>query len=628
MAESQSRRLAAILAADIAGYSALMGADEARTVRDLKGHQAVVLPMIGQFGGRIIDTAGDGVLAEFASVVSAVKCALALQKTMAERNAAIEPDRRMQFRIGVNVGDVIYDKARIYGDGVNVAARLEGIATPGGICLSEDAYRQVRGKLDIPIADAGEQRLKNISNSVRVYHIEPSAVSAAADAVSPPAERRWRWSVQATAGAMITLAVILAAAVTWFALLRDRSEVSQTVAPPKPIAVSAMPIIAVLPFANQTGDDSQDYFADGVTEEVINSLGRFNTLRVIGRNAVLRYKKRSPTQEEIGSELGANYLVGGSVRRSGQRLRIAAQLTESRGGTVVWSDRFDGELADIFDFQDTIARRIAGTLAASVALVEGRRSLDQPKPNPSAFDLVLRARALGHASTRMANRRFRELIGDAIDLDPNYATARALLAEALYSQAILGWTEFPDRELSRGADEARKAITLASDEPDGYRALGRILLARAEYDQAQNALKRAIEINPSDATALALSGSVQSFSGEISGAIDLLQLALKLDPMLEPNYIFDLAVAYYLARRHEDALRIAEGGLARFPSFAMFNVPAAAAAAQLGRKEQAAGYVEALRRSLPGLDLETLGSRFKNPSHPAYLREGLKAAGL
>ena len=426
---------------------------------------------------------------------------------------------------------------------------------------------------------------------------------------------------------VITLAVILAA-VTWFALLRDRSDVSQTAAPPKPIAVSAMPIIAVLPFANQTGDDSQEYFADGVTEEVINSLGRFNTLRVIGRNAVLRYKKRSPKQEEIGSELGANYLVEGSVRRSGQRLRIAAQLTESRGGTVVWSDRFDGELADIFDFQDTIARRIAGTLAASVALVEGRRSLDQPKPNPSAFDLVLRARALGHASTRMANRRFRELIADAIDLDPNYATARALLAEALYSQAILGWTEFPDRELSRGADEARKAIALASDEPDGYRALGRILLARAEYDQAQNALKRAIEINPSDANALALSGSVQSFSGEISGAIDSLQLALKLDPMLEPNYIFDLAVAYYLARRHEDALRIAERGLAGFPSFAMFNVPAAAAAAQLGRKEQAAGYVEALRRSLPGLDLETLGSRFKNPCASCISEGGVESSRL
>jgi adenylate cyclase len=625
MAESQPRRLAAILAADIAGYSALVGTDEGRTVRDLKGHQAVVLPMVGQFGGRIIDTAGDGILAEFASVVSAVECALALQKTMAERNSAVEQARRMQFRIGVNVGDVIYDEARIYGNGVNVAARLEGIAKPGGICLSEDAYRQVRGKLDIRFTDAGEQRLKNISTPVRVYRIEPAA--AASDVLSPHAERRRRWSVQATAGAAITVAMILVA-VAWFALLRERPDVSQTAAPSKPVAVSAIPIIAVLPFANQTGDDSQDYFADGVTEEVINALGRFKTLRVIGRNAVLRYKKQASTQEEIGSELGVNYLVGGSVRRSGQRVRIAAQLTESRAGTVVWSDRFDGELADIFEFQDTIARRIAGTLAASIALVEGRRSLDQPKPNPNAFDLVLRARALGHASSRMANRRFRELIAEAIELDPNYAAARALLADALYSQAILGWTEFPDRELSRGADEARKAIALAPDEPDGFRALGRILLARTEYDQAQNALNRAIEINPSDANALALSGSVQSFSGDIAGAIASLQLALKLDPMLEPNYVFDLAVAYYLARRHEETLRIAEGGLARFSDFGMFNIPAAAAAAQLGRKEQAARYVEVIRRRLPLLDLDRLGSRFKDPSHSAYLREGLKAAGL
>lgn len=365
-----------------------------------------------------------------------------------------------------------------------------------------------------------------------------------------------------------------------------------------------------------------------MTEEVINALGRFNTLHVIGRNAILRYKKQPPTQEQIGSELGANYLVGGSVRRSGQRVRIAAQLTEAHNGTVVWSDRFEGELADIFEFQDKIARRIAGTLAASITLIEGRRSLDQQKPNPNAFDLVLRARAIGHASTRTANRRFRELIAEAIELDPNYAAARALLAEALYSQAVLGWTEFPDRELSRGADQARKAMALGPEEPDGYRALGRILLARAEYDQAQNALKRAIEINPSDANALAVSGSVQSFSGDIAGAIDSLQLALKLDPMLEPNYVFDLAVAYYLARRDEDASRMAERGLARFPDFAMFNAPAAAAAAQLGRKEQAAGYVEALHRGVPGLDLETLGSRFKNPSHRAYLIEGLKAAGL
>jgi TolB-like protein/class 3 adenylate cyclase/Tfp pilus assembly protein PilF len=621
------RHLAAIVAADVVGYSRLMGADEKGTHLALKSHRKELIdPLVAAHKGHIVKTTGDGLLLRFPSVVEAVSCAVTMQGGMAERNQHIPADDRIEFRIGVNIGDVIVEKGDVFGDGVNIAARLEQIAPPGGICLSEDVYRQVRGKLDIAIADTGEQSLKNISTPVRVYCIEPSVAAAAAALTSPAAPRR-RWWVGATTGAAITVAMILAA-VAWFALFRDRPDVSRTAAASKPIAVSATPIIAVLPFANQTGDDSQEYFVDGVTEEVINALGRFNTLRVIGRNAVLRYKKRPATQQEIASELGANYLVDGSVRRSGKQVRIAAQLTESGAGTVMWSDRFDGELADIFEFQDTIARRIAGTLAANIAQVEGRRSLDHPKPSPNAFDLVLRARALGHASTRTANRRFRELIAEAIELDPNYAMARALLAEALYANAVLGWTEFVDRDLSRGADEARKAIALAPDEPDGHRALGRILLARAEYDQAQNALKRAIEINPSDANALAAWGAVQSFSGQIAEAIDSLQLALKLDPTLDPSYVFDMAVAYYLAHRHEDALRVAERGLARYPDFPMFNVPAAAAAAQIGRKEQAARYVEALRRRLPVLDLDSLGSRFMNPAHPAYLREGLKAAGL
>ena len=347
-----------------------------------------------------------------------------------------------------------------------------------------------------------------------------------------------------------------------------------------------------------------------------------------------RAKRRAALQEatadtgEIASELGANYLVEGSVRRAGKRVRIAAQLTESRAGTVMWSDRYDGELADIFEFQDTIARQIAGTLAANIALVEGRRRRDHPRPDQNAYDLVLRARAIGPALSRTNNRRVRELMTEAIELDPNYAAAQALLAEALRSMALLGWTEFTDRELSRGEEEARKAISLASNEPDGYRALGRILLARGEYEQAQNALKRAIEINPSDANALAAWGLAQSFSGEIADCIDSLQLAMKLDPMLEPNFVFDLAVCYYLVRRHEDALRIVERGQAHYPDFLMFNALAAAAAAQLGRKEQAARYVEALRPFLPLLDLERLGSRFKDPAHHAYLREGLKLAGL
>jgi len=624
---SLERHLAAIVAADVAGYSRLMGDDEKGTLLALRAHRKELIdPLIAAYKGDIVKTTGDGLLMTFPSVVEAVSCAVAVQGGMAKRNRDIPSERRIEFRVGVNIGDVIVENRDVFGDGVNIAARLEQIAPPGGICLSEDAYRQVRGKIEIAIADAGEQHLKNIANPVRVYRIEPAA-AAAADAPPPPAERTRQRPVRIVVGASLAVAIALAA-IAWFGLLRDGPDNLQTAEPAKPEIGSTIPIIAVLPFANQTGDDSQDYFTDGVTDEVINALGRFNILRVIGRNTVMRFKKRPPTQEEINTELGASYLVGGSVRRSGKRLRIAAQLTESRAGTVIWTDRYDGELSDIFDFQDSIARQIAGTLAANITRVEGRRSLDKPKPNPNAFDLVLRARAMGHAASRSVNRRFRELIADAIKLDPNYAAAHALMADARYTLAVLGWTEFTDSELSGGAADARKAIALAPDEPDGYRALGRILLARAEYDQAKNALLRAIELNPSDSAALATWGAVQSYSGDTAGAIDSLELALKLDPMLERNYVFDLAVAYYFAHKNEDALRIAERGLARYPDFGWFNVPAAAAAAQLGRKERAARYVEAIRRRLPFLDLDGLGSRFKDRSHPAYLKEGLRAAGL
>jgi TolB-like protein len=293
--------------------------DEKGTLAALRDHRkALIDPLIAAHKGRIVKTTGDGLLLSFPSVVEAALCALAVKSGMTKRNRDIPADRRIEFRIGVNIGDVIVEKGDVFGDGVNIAARLEQIAPAGGVCLSEDAYRQVRGKLDVPIAEAGEQQLKNIANPVRVYRIEPSGV-AAFDAPPPPAAPpRRRVGIAAAA---ITAAVVLVVLIS-FALLRERADISRT-------GVSVMPIIAVLPFANQTGDDAQDYFADGVTEEVINALGRFNTLRVIGRNAVLRYKKQPPKQEEIASELGANYLVAGSVRRSGSHVRIAAQLTEA-----------------------------------------------------------------------------------------------------------------------------------------------------------------------------------------------------------------------------------------------------------------------------------------------------------
>jgi adenylate cyclase len=626
LAVSTKRHLAAIVAADVVGYARLMGADETGTLEALRSHRRQLIdPLVAAHKGQIVKTTGDGLLLSFASIVEAVSCAIAIQSGMADRNRDVPAEKRIDFRIGVNIGDVIVEKGDVFGDGVNIAARLEQIAPPGGICLSEDAYRQVRSKLDVPFSDAGEQHLKNISSPVRVYRIEPSWL-AAAGAPSPEIGRvRWRAVAIMVAAAGVGVSILAGAA--WLALVRDAPG-SLSASPPGRMAVSRAPVIAVLPFANQTGDDGQDYFADGVTEEVINALGRFGSLRVIGVNAVMRYKKEPAGQDKAASDLGANYVVNGSVRRSANRVRIAVQLTDTRAGFVMWSERYDGELKDVFEFQDTIARQIAGTLAANITAVEARRSLAQPKPNPNAFDLVLRARAVARASTRAANRKSRELLMEAIELDPNYALAHALLADALYSMVVLGWTEFPDREFSRGAASARKAIELAPDEPDGYRALGRISLGRAEYDQAQNALKRALELNPSDANALATWGTVQSFTGDIAGAIESLELALKLDPTLEPNHVFDLALAYYLARRHQDALSLAEHGLARHPDFPMFNLPAVAAAAQLGRKEAVDRHLAEIRRRMPHFDLGRFGSRFKNPAHSDYLREGLRLAGL
>jgi len=315
------RRLAAILAADIDGYSALMGADEVRTVHDLKEHQAVVLPMVGQFGGRIIDTAGDGILAEFPSVVNAVKCAVAIQSKMAERNVEIEPERRMQFRIGINIGDVVYDVARIYGDGVNVAARLEGIAEPGGICISSKVHEEIDGRIDFVFEDMGPQQLKNITRPVRAYRVRLDGRT-------------------------------LAAAPT--------------------LALPDKPSIAVLPFQNMSGDPEQDYFCDGLVEDIITTLSKLAGLRVIARNSTFVYKGRSVDIREAAKQLGVRYVLEGSVRKSGNRIRITAQLIDAQDGTHLWAERYDRAIDDIFAIQDEITLVLATEM--QVKLTEGEHA--------------------------------------------------------------------------------------------------------------------------------------------------------------------------------------------------------------------------------------------------------------
>jgi len=327
LAERVRRRLTAILAADVAGYGRLMRTDEARTLSDLKAHQAVLFPMVSEFGGRIIDTAGDGILAEFASAVQAVECAVAIQKVMTERNAAIDQTRRMQLRIGVNIGDLIWDETRIYGDGINVAARLEGIAEPGGVCVSEDVYRQTLGKVNSDFIDIGEQSLKNVARPMRAYKI----------AVNGP----------------------------------------RTAAMPG-LALPSKPSIAVLAFENISGDPKQEYFADGLAEDIITLLSRSQTLFVIARNSSFTYKGRAVDVKQIARELGVRYLLEGSVRRGGNRVRITAQLIDAVTGNHLWAERYDRELADIFGVQDEITEAVAGAIEPTVAQMERHRAVRKP----------------------------------------------------------------------------------------------------------------------------------------------------------------------------------------------------------------------------------------------------------
>ena len=398
------RRLAAILAADIAGYSALMGADEVRTVHDLKEHQAIVLPMVGKFGGRIIDTAGDGILAEFPSVVNAVKCAIAIQSEMTERNSAIDPKHRMQFRIGINIGDIIYDDARIYGDGINVAARLEGIAEPGGISISEDAWRQVQGKVAVSFHDTGEHHLKNIARPVRIYRVELAAKAAAAPHALPRA-----------------------------------------------LALPDKPSIAVLAFNNMSGDPEQEYFSDGITEDIITDLSKIGDLLVIARNSSFVYKGKPIDVKQVSRELGVRYVLEGSVRKAGSRVRVTGQLIDAANGAHIWADRFDRDLTDIFAVQDDVTKSIVDALRVKLTPTEMRRISEVPTHSTEAHDLFLRGREalLGSQSTKETFELAVRCFNRAIELDPNYAEPYVGLAHAYNRDFQNKWSGRADsKELS------------------------------------------------------------------------------------------------------------------------------------------------------------------------------------
>jgi len=600
------RRLAAILAADVVGFSRMMGADEEGTLARLKALRAELLdPAIARHRGRIFKTTGDGLLAEFASVVDAVNCAVRVQQGM--------PGRPLTLRIGVNLGDILIEGEDVFGDGVNVAARLEGVCEPGGVALSASAWEQVRDKLPLRFVDRGEHSVKNIARPVRVYGIDLGA-GAAPPRPAPRPRRRWP--------ALAALGLAALAGAGYLAA----PEVARRLQPP---AAAAAPTIAVLPFANQSGDAARDYFSDGVTEDIIHALGRFSGVRVIAHNAALRYKGRNASPEEVRRELGARYLVQGSVREAAGRVRVGVSLADAMQGTQLWAERYEGEGRDLFAIQDRIVKSIVGALAVKVTRLEEQRALAKPPESLEAYDLVLRARERIARLERGANREARALLAQATAMTPGYGEAWVALAEAELQRAGFGWIEDPAEAVRRAESAARRALALddAGARARAHAMLGAVHSFTGNFEAAIAEAGRALEQNGSDTYAHALRGEALLWQGRLEEAIAAIETARRFDPQLRPEFLFNLALAYLVAGRYKEALALSDAVLARVPDPFQHAVRAASLA-RLGRAEEARAAAAQLRRLAPFLKVEQFGARFVDPAHRARVQEGLRLAGL
>jgi TolB-like protein len=506
---------------------------------------------------------------------------------------------------------------------------MQEIAPPGGLCVSSRVYDDVRNRLDAFFEDGGERSLKNIARPVQVYRWTPGATGNAA--AGRPVKSRARPSPVAWT---ITAAAVAALGIGgwwWSSAPSSRPDAERaTTAPAAEAArsVSSRPGVAVLPFANLSGDPSQEYFGDGLTEDVIAALGRFGSLTVMARNAVFPFKGKNARPAEVGHELGVRYIVEGSVRRAGDRIRVSVQLTDALSGKLLWSQQYDEELKDVFAVQDAVTRQVAGALAVNLTRVEQRRALSKPTESLDAYDLVLRGRERLLRDTRGTNREARQLFERAAELDPKYADAYAWGGRAHFEMASFGWTEDPNAALERTLELGRKAVMLDPDSVLGIRVIGQVHLARGEYEQASAEIDRALALNPSDSLGLQAQADALLWLGRLDESIELNEAAFHVDPFPSVRELFNLGLAYYEQRRHEDALRLLERATARFPDDPFIHALLAATFAQLGRLTEAARERDAVLRLNPFFDVATFGSRFQNPAHRAYLVEGGRKAGF
>jgi len=586
--ERVERRLAAVLAADVAGYSRLMARRGERTHEQLRTfRKTLVDPEIAAHRGRIVKNTGDGMLVEFASVVDAARCALDIQRAIAQTNADVSPETRIEFRIGIHVGDIIIDDNDIFGDGVNIAARLEGVAEPGGVCISDDAHRQIRGKIDVGFDDIGEQNLKNIAEPMRAWRMRlADEASPAIPSSSPPVQ-------------------ILA--------LPDK------------------PSIVVLPFDNMSAEPGQDYLADGIVEAITAALSCIRSFFVIARSSAFTYKGRATNACEVGKELGVAYLLEGSVQKAGNRLRIIVQLVETEGGAHVWSSRFDGAIDDFFDLEDRITEQVAGALQPSIRIAEIERSRRKRPQDLSSYDFTMRAMPHVWALEKEESAKALELLEKAIAIDPQYPLALSLAGWCHAQRSVYNWADDIAESQAMARRLAERAAEMSGDDPVTLAVLGAVHTFVRNHGTARVLLERAVTLDPNAAWAWSRLGWLEAYADQPQKAIDNFERALRLspiDPMNFNNYV-GIGSAHEVAQEYDQAALFYRRALEERPNASWIYRNLASVLSGAGRVEEAKQAFTKMKRYYPDLTISKFNQAMVfSPAVLGRMGENLRKLGL
>jgi adenylate cyclase len=620
------RKLTAILCADVYGYSRLMGENEEATLRTLSAYRKIIDGLIENHRGRFVNSAGDSVLAEFASVVDAVNCAVEIQTGLKAENASIAPERRMEFRIGVNLGDVMVEGEQIYGDGVNVAARLESLADPGGICISGTVHDQVRYKLALACEDIGEQTVKNIAHPVRAWRVKLDG--------APAPRRRHRPNARVLKRGGLSLAGIAIAIATFVLVqhvsLKPPRTHASIPAPPRPVlALPDKPSIAVLPFTNLSGDPQQEYFSDGIADQLINDLSRFPGLFVIARNSSFAYKGKAVAEHEIGKALGVKYVLEGSVRKAAKQVRIGVELVDASSGAERWTQRFDRPLTDIFAVQDEVVGKVVTTLGLLFKMEEMKLPQGasfRPTDNLEAYDDYLRGSEYSWRETKDDNAQARRWEQEAIKLDPRFGEAYALLGFSYWNDVWNGWSPAPQADLQRAAELAHKGLALDDSNSSALALLSYGDWIQRRFDQAVAEGERAVAINPNSAEDYRALAVALGTAGKLEDALRAAEKAMRLDPR-QDHYAMNAGVIYNEMGRYQEAIPLLKRALSTYPNDLSAHLALVVAYVELGRDQDARAEAAEVMRISPSLHIVP-GGPFKDEALNKRVENDFRKAGL